>query len=140
MVAGPPEPVPVTGYARDVGGTGLRGTVVALALLLGVVAMTTAGSARSTAARSSSTAAAPAHAGADAAVLVAELDRPADRGTSRRSSGPPWMLAVLVLALDAAGATLRRRGSWAAALAPRSRPQSGGIPQRAPPFLLLPLS
>lgn len=124
-------------------GTSLRSVAVALAFSLGIATAGLAGANPFTSAPAGSSAVAlvPVHLGVDAATLVAELDRPGDRVTNRRSTTAKWALAMVVLvclAVIVAGGT--RWSTPPSEVAARSRILPWRAPQRAPPSLPLALS
>ena len=109
-----------------------------MALFLGVATVGLAGAdAINSALAASGTAALGAsHHGLDAAMLVAELGRPVDRVTHRRSAASKWALAMVVLvslAITAAG--LARWSEPSSEVATRSVVLPWSAPPRAPPFL-----
>lgn len=130
-------------YDDGVRGTKLRSFAVAVAFSLGIATVALAGASPTTSAPTASTAAAlgTGRIGIDAAILLAELDRPADRVTHRRSTALKWALALVGLLSSAVlGAGLARWFTPSSEVAARSRVLPRRAPQRAPPFLPLALS
>lgn len=123
-------------------GPNLRSVAVVVAFSLGIAAVGMAGANPTPSAPSASRAATlgTVHFGMDAAMLVAELDRPADRVTHRRSTTLKWALAMMVLvSLIVLGAGVARWLTPFSEVAARSRVLPWRAAQRAPPFPLLAL-
>lgn len=145
MAAGPVEGAgqgAASNYNDGVHGTKLRSVAVAVAFLLGIATVGLAGAYSTTSAPAASRAATfgAVHLGIDAAMLVADLDRPAHRVTHRRFIALKWALAMVVLvSLAVLGAGLARWLTPFSEVAARSRVLSWRAAQRAPPFLPLAL-
>ena len=132
----------MSSYHDGVRGTNLRSLAGALAVVLGIATVGVAGANPTTSARAASGAATlgTVHLGMDAAMLLAQLDRPADRVSHRRSVSFKWAVAMVVLvSVGVLGAALARWLLPFSEVAGRSRALPWRAPQRAPPPLPLAL-